>query len=317
MEPISQFIDINYSDSEINSIISSPPRIGVPYTRHFNQNEEYFIKLGSVFTVPHLPIHHDVNKKTPTDEYLSGIRYVIEQLFSLVPDLFSDLSYAFNPFEVLKPRFFKHYRVGGQSCLYFLTIDLFYRTQEDEVVEKGSNDRTARYRTSSLFLEGLFIPLDEIATERTGTQSFRIKQTLSDTWIGETGRGYFTKGIWMDDDLTKFFTKLLVPKGVRLYPFYPFVCRYKTICENVADLSPEYRDSSLSHLIRALEFLTPFMEDIQEQLRDSQFSEEMEFFQNLKKDVPRYWDLVFKDIKIETYLNQNDMREFKVETLVE
>ena len=120
----------------------------------------------------------------------------------------------------------------------------------------------------------------------------------------------------MDDDLTKFFTKLLVPKGVRLYPFYPFVCRFKTICENVADPSSEYRDSSLSHLIQALEFLTPYMEDIQEQLRDSQFSEEMEFFQNLKKQVPQYWDLVFQNIKIETYLNQNDMREFKVETLV-
>lgn len=153
--------------------------------------------------------------------------------------------------------------------------------------------------------------------ENEETPTFRIKQTLSDTWIGETGRGYFTKGIWMDDDLTKFFTKLLVPKTVRIYPFYPFVCRYKTICENMADLSPGFRVSSLTHLIQALEFLSPFMEDIQERLRDNQFSEEMEFFQNLKSKVPDYWNLVFQDIKIETYLNQNDMREFKVETRIE
>jgi hypothetical protein len=197
-----------------------------------------------------------------------------------------------------------------------LTVDLFYRPQEHVVIEKGSNDRTARYSSCSLFLEGLFIPLDRTAQDNNEGQRFRIKQTLSDTWIGETGRGYFTKGIWMDDDLTKFFTKLLVPKGVRIYPFYPFVCRYKTICESITDLDPGYRDASLSHLTKALEFLSPFMKDIQEQLRDAEFSEETAFFQNLKKVVPDYWKRVFQGIKIEAYLNQNDMREFRVETQV-
>lgn len=316
MEPISQFINIDYSDSEINKIISSPPTSGVSYTCHFNQNEEFFLKLASDFSVPHLPIHHDVNDPTPKSEYLAGLIDVMEQLFSLVPDLFRDLAYVFNPFEILKPRFFRKYQVEGQDYLYILTCDLLYRSQEDAVIEKGTNDRTAHYSTRNLFIEGLFIPLDEVVQENEGTPTFRIKQTLSDTWIGETGRGYFTKGIWMDDDLTKFFTKLLVPKTVRIYPFYPFVCRYKTICENMADLSPGFRVSNLTHLIHALEFLGPFMEDIQERLRDNQFSEEMEFFQNLKSKVPDYWNLVFQDIKIETYLNQNDMREFKVETRI-
>ena len=314
MESISQIINIAYSDKEINSIISLTPSSGVPYTCHFNQNEEFFLKLESEFAVPHLPIHHDVNDTKPEGEYLDGLKSVLEQLSSLVPDLFRDVSYVFNPFEISKPRFFKHYHVEGQDYLYILTLDLMFRSQEDAVLEKGTNDMTAHYSTRNLFIEGLFIPLAKVVQESEGTPTFHIKQTLSDTWIGETGRGYFTKGIWMDDDLTKFFTKLLVPKAVRIYPFYPFVCRYKTICENIADLSHEFRDSSLAHLDQALEFLGPFIQDIQEQLRDNQFSEEMEFFQSLKSKVPAYWNLVFQDIKIEAYLNQNDMREFKVET---
>jgi hypothetical protein len=314
MELSSQLIGIEYTDIDINSILSSTSPSRAPFTSHFNQNEEFFLKLASEFTVPHLPIHHDVNQPRPGADYLAGLKEVIRQLVSLVPDLFADVTYFFDPFEILKPRFFKHYQLGRRDFLYILTLDLMFRSQEHTVVERGTNDTTPRYKTENLFVEGLFIPLEEVIHRHGAVFSFRVKQTLSDTWIGETGRGYFTKGIWMDDDLTKFFSKLLVPKTVKIYPFYPFVCRYKTICQNLIDLSPELRLSNLPHLHQALEFLTPFIDEIQEELRDSKFSEELDFFQTLKKKVPPYWSSIFQNIKIQVYLNKNDMREFKVET---
>ena len=33
------------------------------------------------------------------------------------------------------------------------------------------------------------------------------------TWKGESGEGYMIHGIWMDADINKFFSKLVLPKG--------------------------------------------------------------------------------------------------------
>ena len=154
-----------------------------------------------------------------------------------------------------------------------------------------------------------------VPSTRSRVHAFSVRQLLSDTWIGETGSGYWAKGIWMDDDLTKFFTKLFLPPGSRIYPHYPFVCRYKTVCRGVLDLSSGSRQRQLSHLDEALSFLEPHMSAIQESLRDRGFSEDMPLFEKLREGVPSCWREVFGDVHIRPYLNEAGMKEFALEEL--
>ena len=306
-------IEIPYIDRHINSLLLSAPDRKADSTAHFNQNEEFFLELPSEFSVPHLPIHHDVQVPRPEPFYLEGFRNVLVQLVPMIPGVLKDLIYYFEPEEILKPRFFRHYSLLDKHFLYILTIDLIYRTQEHTMIERGTNDITPSYRTNRLFLEGLFIPLDDALWDEDKGGSFTIRQTISDTWIGETGRGYFAKGIWMDDDLTKFFTKLFVPEGTRVYPYYPFVCRYKTVCHTLSALSAETRSAAFPRLQRALEFLVPHMERIEEELRGNSFSESLSIFRDLKEKVPAEWNDAFRDIRVDVYLNRNDMREFRID----
>ena len=312
METASRVISINFSDAEINRIANEDGRDGCASSGHFNQSEEFFLKLDTEFEIPQLPIHHDINHVAPKPEYLNAIRDVVRQLVKLVPHIFKDTSYYFEPTEILKPRFCKLYMFKDTPYLYLLKLNLLFRTHDDTIVEKGTNDRTPRYRTRHLFLEGLFIPLESaIEAPDTGSQ-FAIKQTISDTWIGETGRGYFAKGIWIDDDLTKFFAKLFIPKGKRLYPYYPFVCQYKTFCQALSRLSPADRLEQLPQLHKALDFVLPHMDAIQNDIKGSSFSEDLAIFNTLKSQVDPEWEAVFQNISIDRYLNENDMREFSI-----
>lgn len=144
-------------------------------------------------------------------------------------------------------------------------------------------------------------------------KAFRVKQLVSNTWIGETGRGYLVHGVWMDDDLSKFFSKLLLPEGVRTYPFYPLFCKYKTVCAEAAFPGPDYRKRILPLLHRTTTFLAPEIDRIQNSLRDQPFSETMPEFSELRRRVPAAWREVLKGITTSVYLNERDMKEFSVE----
>ncbi len=313
MEAASRTISIDFTDDEINSLANGNTNDGSACTSHFNQSEEFFLKLQTEYEIPSLPIHHDINQIAPKPEYLDGIREIVRQLVDRAPHIFKDTNYYFVPTEILKPRFCKLYEFENTPYLYLLKLNLLFHIHSDTVVEKGTNDRTPRYRTRHLFLEGIFIPLDSAVGGPGAGSQFAIKQTISDTWIGETGRGYFAKGIWIDDDLTKFFTKLFIPKGKRLYPYYPFVCQYKTFCQALIRLSPEDRLEQLPLLHRALDFLLPHMEDIQNDIKGSSFSENLDIFNTLKSQVSPDLQEVFQGIEISRYLNENDMREFSIE----
>ena len=88
--------------------------------------------------------------------------------------------------------------------------------------------------------------------------AFVVKQTISQNWIGETGKGYLVRGIWMDSELTKFFSKLFLPTGKRTYPFYPFTCRYKTRLHDRPRIPhPIPGEKLLPYLHRALSRFSP------------------------------------------------------------
>lgn len=307
-------IRIHFADPGINALLRSIPESSPGgYSTHYNQSEDSFILLAEPYTVPSLPIHHDVRVPQPDASYRSTLMKVIEGLAARVPDLFHGLSYFFDPGDIFRPTFFQLYTVGEMRYLYLLRLDLGFHTHDHEIIEKGSNDQTAAYASRKLFVEGLLVPIERIAREGERVAAFVVDQTISSTWIGEAGRGYLIQGIWMDSDLTKFFSKLLLPKGVRAYPYYPFVCRYRTVCHTVVRLSAAGRREHLPYLHRAYQFLKPEMRNIESALRGAEFSEGLSSFQAIKQRVPDYWKEMWTTLKVTPYLNENDMKEFTVE----
>ncbi len=313
MEQISNEIRVTYSDKEIGGLLNGISDDQRPFSRHFNHSEDFFLLLDGEYMVPHMPIHHDVRQHQPGAEYLTALKEVVEQVARLAPQVLKDLSYFFDPAEILRPCFYRVYRAEESWYLYLLRVDLMMRAAESSVIERGTNDTTPHYKSRRLFLETTVLPLSEVVREDGTAKAFHIRQTISQTWIGEQGRGYFVQGIWMDADLTKFFSKLLLPAGKKIYPFYPYVCKYKTVCQSLIALSPEGRASVIPCLHRSLKFLAPAMDRIQAEMKNASFSEGMPYFQELKTTIPPAWYEPWEDIRVEAYLNDSEMREFRIE----
>ncbi len=307
-------LTVGYADTEINELLADPPDAGASYTRHYNQTEEFFLRLDTPYQVPSFPIHHDVRVPQPTDEYIEALRTLIRDVAPLAPAVFSGLTHVFDPTDTLHPSFFKLFKVEDSHYLYLLKLDLMFRVQDHEIVERSTNDRTACYRTSTLYAESVFVPLREVGVDNGRISRFGIRQTVSQTWIGEQGRGYFRQGIWMDQDLTKFFSKLFLPQGKRVYPFSPYTCRYKTVCQTVIDHSPERRKVTLPHLHQAIEFLVPRMAAIQEALKNTPFSDNLPEFMQIRKEIPPAMTRAWQDLTVERYLNDDEQREFRIAT---
>jgi hypothetical protein len=314
MEQLANEIRLGYADKIVNDLLAAP-RAGAaaPYGLRYNQGEEAFVELAEPYTVPSFPIHHDVRRDEPDPGYLSSLRAWIESLLQAAPDFFYDLVYFFDPAEILKPCFFKTYRNGNEYYLYLLRVNLAFRPLESEQIERGDNDRTSAYRSRRLYMESDFIPLESGPPGDDEPAVFSVKQTIAQTWIGETGRGYFQHGIWMDSELTKFFSKLFLPTGTRCYPFYPFTCKYKTLCMTVPDPTAETRRRLLPYLGFALEFLAPEMSRIQDALRAANFSETLPIFTELRSKVDESRREPWTRLRVTPYLNADEQKEFRVE----
>jgi hypothetical protein len=306
-------IRCTYTDPSINTLLQQAGSAAAAFTRHYNQVEEFFFRFERSFDVPQLPIHHDVRIPAPEPRYLKLLTQILEQLIPLAPQLFADLTYVFDPAEILRPGFFHLYRLDSSQYLYLLKLDMMYRAQAHQLTQKGSNDFTAAYSTNCLFVESTCIPVKEVQTQSGRISTFVVDQTISNTWVDEIGRGYLVQGIWMDNDLTKFFSKLFLPEGKRTYPFYPFVCKYKTICQNLIDPDSNKREELLPYLHRALRYLRPAMPEIEAALKGRDFSEDLETFRRLKSKVPMDWKEIWNDLHVEMYLNSRDMKEYRID----
>jgi hypothetical protein len=313
VEQTSNEIRVTYSDKEVGALLNGIGNEQRPFSRHFSQGEDFFLLLDGEYTVPHIPIHHDVRLQQPSAEYLVTLKQVTEQVARLAPQVLKDLSYLFDPAEILRPCFYRVYHIEDSFYLYLLRLDLMMRAAESAVIERGTNDTTPLYRSRRLFLETTVLPLSEVSRQDGVAKSFHIRQTISQTWIGEQGRGYFVQGIWMDADLTKFFSKLFLPAGKKTYPYYPYMCKYKTVCQSLIALSPEGRAAAIPALHRSLKFLLPEMDRIQAEMKNVSFSEELPCFKELKGNIPPAWYELWKNIRVEAYLNDSEMREFRIE----
>lgn len=314
MEQLANVIRPGYADRDINNRLASGGRSDpVEYGRCYNQSEEFFIQLASSYGVPSFPIHHDVRQSVPTPAYLGALKSYVDEVLAVAPDFFSDLSYFFDPAETMRPCFYRLYRIGEAYFLYLLRLDLSYRPLEHETVHRGSNDTTAAYRTNRLYYESDFIPLERVVSEPGRPVEFVVRQTISQTWIGETGKGYLVRGIWMDTELTRFFSKLFMPSGRRSYPFFPFTCKYKTLCLTVLDPFPDRRRELLPYLYRAFAFLAPEMEAIQVELKSQSFTESLPLFASIKGRIPEALLKPWTQVSVTPYLNDEGRKEFRVE----
>jgi hypothetical protein len=313
VEQVLNEIRVGNGDKGMNALLDALGDEQKPFSRHFNQGEDFFLQLERPYSVPSFRIHHDVSRLQPEADYMAGIREVMAQVAGLAPQVLKGLSYFFDPSQILQPCFFRVYRLEERLYLYLVRIDLMMRASESTVLERGTNDSTPRYTCRRLFLEPTIIPLDEVATIDGRIQGFQIRQTISQTWIGEFGRGYFQQGIWMDADLTRFFSRLFLPAGKRAYPYFPYLCKYKTLCQAVISLGPESRTALVPFLHHALEFLLPELERIQKEMRNQSFSEQMEVFQELKRRVPDSWYEPWKGLSVESYLNEAERKEYRIE----
>jgi hypothetical protein len=306
-------IRCTYTDPAINGLLKQAGSDGETFSRHYNQVEEFFFRFQRSFDVPQFPIHHDVRVPVPEPGYLKLLMEVLERLIPLAPRLFKDLTYIFDPTDILRPGFFHLYRLESNQYLYLLKLDLMYRPQAHELIHKGSNDRTAAYSSDCLYLEATSIPVREVRADSGRISTFVVDQTISNTWVDEIGRGYLVQGIWMDNDLTKFFSKLFLPEGKRTYPFYPYVCKYKTICQNLIDPDSVSRKQLLPYLHKALEYLRPAMPEIEAALKGCDFSEDLETYRRLKDAVPARWQEIWTGLRLETYLDKRDLKEYRIE----
>jgi hypothetical protein len=313
VEQISNEIRVGRADPGLNKLLKTIGDAQRPFDRRFSQGEDFFLLLEEPLTIPHFQIHHDVRQPEPEPAYLQSLTQVMEQIAQRAPQVLSGLTYVFDPAEILRPCFYHVYRIEEQLFLYMLRVDLMIRPSEGSVIERGTNDQTPSFSSRRLFLEATLIPLEEVVRNGQHVKGFRVRQTISQTWIGEFGRGYFQQGIWMDSDLTKFFTKLFLPEQKKTYPYYPFQCKYKTVCESLIDLDPAGRAAAVPVLHRSLEFLRPVMDRIQEQIKSSSFSEELDVYRELKEKVPGGWYEAWQRVKVERYLNESDMKEFRIE----
>ena len=301
------------TDRALNALLAGARGETRSLSRHFNQAEEFFVRTEAEYAVPQLSIHHDVRRPRPDPVYLTRLGEVLAQLLKLAPQLWQGLTYLFDPAEVLRPSFFQLYGLGGRQYVYLLRLDLAYRPQAHRVLVRGDNDLSPAYSTRELYLESCFIPLERVEAEDGRPRSLRVDQAISSTWVGETGRGYFVQGIWMDNDLTRFFSRLLLPAGKRTYPFYPYLCRYKTLCQNVIRFSALEREAALPFLDRAYAFLKPVMDRVEFALKGKEFSEEHPVFRELKAQVPASWYQPWEALKVEAYLNEQDLKEYRLD----
>ena len=180
--------------------------------------------LEAPYTVPSLPIHHDVHQPVPSAAYLSAIREALDGIMGLAPQVFHGLSWFFDQTEILRPCFRRAYRDGDDAFLYLLRLDLAMRPGEGTVLERGTSDAKPRWASRKLFVEPAPVPLAG-TQDAGGERAFAVKQTISDTYLGEVGPAfagsYDREGVWMDPRLTRFFSWLLLPSGPVPSPVLP------------------------------------------------------------------------------------------------
>jgi len=312
MEQILNIIPVCYCNNEVNEIIDKCKGTENSFSLHFTQNEDFFLNTWQTFNIPGIPVHHDIREKTPGNDYINFLKIVLKTIAPLVSPLLDDTEYFFDPAEMLRPCFYKIYRYNNAEYIYIVRLDLSFKPNYCDIIEMGDNDRTHLFSSKSVFLDVDMHPVEKVV-QKSSMKEIQIKQSISQTWIGETGRGYFIQGIWIDTEITKFFSKLFTDENFSTYPYYPFSCKFRTVSHFPVEFSSEGREKHIKLLDSAFNFIYPYMNDIENVLKNNEFSQELPLFRELKDKVDSELFSSLSQYRIRRYLNEKGMREYELE----
>jgi len=319
MERTPEFL-FGHTDPEISQrLAQATPQEGAGeplYTRRFTQGEDFFLLLSQPFSVGALAYHHDFQKTKPSEAYLKVLKEVLDQLIPQVPEVFQKLTWFFDPRDVLHPSFFQSFLWQEQRWLFTVKLDLTFRPRYHQPLGEGSNDFSPPYQTRHLFLESYFFQLETVEPPERPRAAF-VKKYFDSTWTGESGRGYFVQGYWIDNEISKFMSKAFISKGQRIYPYYLLKCHLDTICAPVVDFSNKGRKAAISFLKEAISKLSPLALTIQEALKDQPFDETLEWFMELRDSLSPPWASRLGSLNTKPYLNALEQKEYQLHGYLE
>lgn len=292
------------SDADINAVLREIPQEQPhgPVRFYYNEGEDQFLILEKPLDIPDLPVHHPIDNSNPPEGYREAMYALVSFLAEQCPSLISGTRWSFDPRSIHTPTFYRVEEYKGQAYLYMVLVDLACRTLESEIVSPGTNDRTPAYRSKHLYFECDYFPLNGLDPD-----SLVLNQTIPVTWKGESGEGYMVHGIWMDADINKFFSKLVLPSGMRNHPYYPVTCKQHCVSMNAFGIE----SPALLHEIRP--HLEGSLDRILEELQKNPFSEKAAVFRELKDKFPAQPGERWKNLRITPSLNEHDQKEYTVE----
>lgn len=238
MDRLTGEINVSYSDTEINArlkpLASSEPR----FSRHFTDDEDFFLRVPSPLQVDSLPINVDAGRP-PSKEYLRSLRTTMQQLATLIPQVLAGCVHVHDPSAHLQPLFIKLFTIGESTFVYLVRLDLTFRPRHHHVVTRGTNDMTASYWTTLVFLTVDLFPVSRVVRNTGKLAGLYIDQLFVSTFAGESGKGYQTQGVWLDREITREFSRLVLPTDANFYPYFPLTCKYQSITHPVIHFSRE------------------------------------------------------------------------------
>jgi hypothetical protein len=228
----------------------------------------------------------------------------------LVPGLFQGLSWYFDPKDLFHPAFAQVLASRDKRYLFLLRPDLTFRGRHAEMIERGGNDVTARYSTRHLFVEAEVLPLDTWVTRDLEKRLFLAK-LFTETWEGESGRGYSLTGRWIDQEITRLMTRAALPPGTRSFPHYPLRCRFETLSARCVTPTAEGRKRAAAVLDAAWPLVAPWAGRIQADLKADPYREDHPLVESLRRAWGDRLASRWGGFRIEPYLNSQDQKEYR------
>lgn len=308
-------IDTSVTDPNIDALLAGIPlgRSASKRQCRYSQSEDSFLVLGEPLEVPSFPVHHDFLDTLPPPGYTDAIALIADRVARSVPWLLAGTRWYFDPVNIHNPAFYRVETLEDRAYLYLARLDLACRPLESEILEGGSNNRTQRYRSAHLYFESDWYPLARIPDPQDGKTILEIQQTIPVTWKGESGEGYMIHGIWMDSDINKFFSKLVLPPGRRNHPFYPVTCKHRCVSVNALGLEPGRTARGPAVLRGIKDALEPELDDILEDLQAAPFSELLPLFQEIKARMDPDLGVPWSNLQVTASLNDREHKEYSVE----
>ena len=309
MEKSCDFL-LGTSDAVVSARLKALTAAPLNLDRRFTQEEDFFLVLDQPVVVDSFEIHHDVRNLMPSERYLQVLRSLVDAWTDQIPGVFWGLSWFFDPKDLFHPLFVQVLQARDKKYLFLLRPDLTFRHRHGQVLDRGGNDVTPRYSTRHLFVESEVLPLESLESFG-GERRAYLSKVFSSTWQGETGRGYFTTGLWVDQEITKVLSKAALTPGTRMFPYYPLRCRWETLSVRCVTPTPEGRKRAAAHLEAALPLVVPWAETIQNDLKSEPYREDHPLIETLRQAWAGKLAGRWGSFRLEAYLNEDEQKEYR------